>query len=70
MSAEVDIVISADKSPLPSISEGMRLEYEVCAAIPTPGLTHSVLDVVMGKQHQETRRNSDANSAANSRLLI
>jgi hypothetical protein len=53
MSAEVHIVFSADTTSRPSISEGMRLEYEVCAPIPTPDLAHSVLDIVMGKQHQE-----------------
>jgi len=70
MSAEGHIVFSADTLPRPSISEGMRLEYEVCAPIPTPDLAHSVLDIVMGKQHQETRRNTNVYSAVNSRLLI
>jgi hypothetical protein len=70
MSAEVHIVFSADTTSRPSISEGMRLEYEVCAPIPTPDLAHSVLDIVMGKQHQETRRNRNVYSAVNSRLPI
>ena len=70
MPAEAHIVFSADTTPRPSICEGMRLEYEVCAAVPTPDLAHSVLDIVMGKQHQETRGNRDVDSAVNSRLLI
>jgi len=70
VAAEACIVFSADATPRPSISEGVRLEYEVCAAIPTPDLAHSVPDIVTGKQHQETRRNRDVYSAVDSRLLI
>jgi hypothetical protein len=70
MFAEVHIVFSGDKTPRPSISEEMRLECKIYTPIATPDLAHFVLDISMGKQHQETRQNRVACSGANSCLLI